>query len=353
MGPGGSGILEAMSVATVLAWVLVFGVLIAVHELGHFLVAKRVGIRVEEFSLGFGPRLWGRVVGETLYAVRAVPLGGYVRMTGMDGEHLDDPRAFGRQAVWQRLMVILAGPIMNLVLAAFLYVIVFGPIGTPVPTTTVGGTVPGYPAARAGVRPGDQVIAVDGQPVRSWNGLAAAIARDNRRPVRLTVRRPDGTVATYVLGAQYYAPAKSRIVGIEPAFRTVHLPVFPAIAAGVDQTVALTGQWFVQLGRLLTGSGPFDVAGPVGIAVMVGQAVQQGFVTVILLAAALSANLGLFNVLPVPVLDGSRLWLLVLEAVRRRPLDPVKENLIHMVGLVMLLLFVVFVTYHDLLSLMG
>jgi regulator of sigma E protease len=342
-----------MIMETVLAWVLVFGVLIAVHELGHFTVAKAVGIRVDEFSLGFGPKLFGRRAGETLYAVRAIPLGGYVRMAGMDGEDREDPRAYGQKPLWQRFLVIFAGPVMNLVLAALLYVVLFGPVGIPSPTTTVGVAMRGYPAYQVGIRPGDRVVAVDGRPVSTWNGLAAAIAAHKAHPLAVTVVHANGQRRTYVVGTRYDPAAGSRIIGIEPAYQNLHLPILPAMAAGLTHTVQLTALWFTQLGRLLTGRGAFNVAGPVGIAVMVGQAVQQGWVTLILLAAALSANLGLFNILPVPVLDGSRLWLLILEAVRRRPLDPAKENLIHMVGLVVLLAFVVFVTYHDLLRLAG
>jgi regulator of sigma E protease len=344
---------EALSMMTVIAWIVVFGVLIAVHELGHFTMAKVTGIRVDEFSLGFGPALWKRQWGETLYAVRGIPLGGYVRMAGMDGSGEDDPRAFTHKPLWQRFMVILAGPFMNLVLAAVLYVVLFGPVGIPSPTTTVGIAMAGYPAAQAGIRPGDQVVSVDGRGVSSWTSLATAIATHDQRPIRITVRRPDGTVATYTVATRLDPAVHQRIIGIQPAYTSLHLPVLAAIAAGFNHTVQITVLWFTQLGRLITGQARFDVSGPVGIAVMVGQAVQQGWVSLILLAAALSANLGLFNILPVPVLDGSKLWLIVIEAIRRRPLDPAKENLIQVVGLVVLLAFVLFVTYHDLLRLVG
>lgn len=335
---------------TVIAWIVVFGLLIAIHELGHFTVAKIVGIRVDEYALGFGPPLWSRKLGETLYAIRLIPLGGYVRMAGMDGQDQNDPRAFPRKPIWQRLLVILAGPCMNLVLAGVFYILVFGPVGIPTPTTTVGATVPGYPAYSAGIRKGDRIVAVDHTHVTNWSQLARAIIAHQRGNLSVTIEKA-GHQRTLLLHTQYDQQAHQRIIGIQPAYKTVHLPIFSAIAAGVGQTVQLTGLWFTQLAQLITGHGRFDVAGPVGIAVMVGQAVQQGWVSLMLLAAALSANLGLFNLLPVPVLDGSRLVLLGVEGLRRRPLDPEKENLISMVGLVVLLAFVVFVTYHDLLRL--
>ena len=357
MGPGPRPCVEVSLVTTVIAWIVVFGVLITIHELGHYVMAKVMDIRVDEFSLGFGPAVLKRQRGETLYAVRALPLGGYVRMAGMDPTEEQagppDPRAYPTKPLWQRFLVIFAGPVMNLVLAAVVYMIAFGPVGMPAYTNTIGALLKGFPAYAAGIRPGDTIVNVDGAAIRTWNELSTAISRNDARPIHLVVRTKTGALRRYVVGTKYYAPANGRIIGVEPAARTVHLPLFQAIGAGVGQTVALTGSWFTALARLLDGRGAFNVSGPVGIAVMVGQAVQQGWVSVLLLGAALSANLGLFNVLPVPVLDGSRLWLLGLEAVRRRPLDPLKENMIHMVGLVLLLAFVVFVTYHDLLRLVG
>ena len=340
---------------SVLGFIVVFGVLVAVHELGHFIVAKLVGVRVDEFSLGFGPALATRRRGQTQYSVRAIPLGGYVRMAGMDpaaeGESAaQDPHAYPNKPLWQRFLVILAGPTMNLVLAALLYVIIFGPVGMPAPTTTIGVAMAGYPAQAAGLRPGDRVVAVDRQPVHSWNELARAISRHDHAAMAITVAH--GTLRkTVTVRTRYDRAAHQRIIGIEPAYRPVHLPIFSAIARGAGATIAFTGAWFSQLIQLVTGRLGFAVSGPVGIAVLVGKAVASGWLATLLLAAALSANLGLFNVLPVPVLDGSRLWLLVVEGIRRRPLDPVKESMIHMVGFVFLVLFVLFVTYHDLLRL--
>lgn len=337
---------------SVLGFLVVFGVLVSVHELGHYIMAKLVGVRVDEFSLGFGPALITRRRGDTQYAVRAIPLGGYVRMAGMelDQPPSRDPRAYPNKPWWQRFAVILAGPAMNLVLAAVLYVIIFGPLGMPTPTTTIGVAMAGYPARAAGLRAGDRVVAVDHQPVHTWTQLSSAIGRHDHAVMAITVRRGAAT-RTVAVQTRYDRAAHQRIIGIEPAYRTAHQPIFTAIGSGAAATVAFTGAWFSQLVQLVTGRLGLAVSGPVGIAVMVGQAVQAGWLSILLLAAALSANLGLFNVLPIPVLDGSKLWLLVVEAIRRRPLDPVKEGMIHMVGFVFLVLFVLFVTYHDLLRL--
>ncbi|MBX5466670.1 MAG: M50 family metallopeptidase [Firmicutes bacterium] len=340
--------------ATVVAWVLVFGVLIAVHEFGHFAVAKWLDMRVEEFALGFGPALWSARRGETLYAVRAVPLGGYVRLAGMEGPgegDRDDPRQFPNRPLWQRFCVIGAGPVMNLVLAAVLYAVVFGGLGLPEPTTVVARTLPQYPAYAAGIRPGDRIVAVAGEPVHSWSAIQRAIAAHPRQPFTVTVER-HGQQLVVTVHTRYDPAQRAAIIGIQPTVATVRLSPLAALGAGVQHTGELTRLWFVTLAQLVTGRGRFDVAGPVGIAVMVGQAAQAGLTQLLLLAAALSANLGLFNILPVPVLDGSRLFLLGLEGVRRRALDPARESLIHLVGMVVLLLFVAVVTYHDITSLL-
>lgn len=340
---------------TALAVIVIFGMLVSVHELGHFVVAKMAGIRVDEYAIGFGPALLRFQGRETLYALRAVPLGGYCRLAGMEpGEGREDlgGRGFNQRPLWQRALVILAGPAMNLVLAGVLYVIVFGPVGIPSPTTQVATALRGYPAYSAGIRPGDRILAVDHRRVTTWTELQTSILAHDHAPITVTVAH-GGHVRTVTVAARYDPAAHERIIGIEPVMKPTHLPIVSAMGAGVVQTIQLTGLWFSELGRLFVGHGHLDVTGPVGIAVMVGQAVQQGWVSLLLLAAALSANLGLFNILPIPVLDGSKLLLMGMEAIRHRPLDAAKENLINMVGFMVLLAFVLFVTYHDLLRLMS
>lgn len=332
---------------TVIAWIVVFGLLVAIHELGHFFVAKGFGMKVDEYSLGFGPALWARKFGETLYAVRVIPLGGYVRIAGMEGADSGDPRAFPNRPLWQRLLVIGAGPVMNLVLAVVLFAVVLGPVGLPTGTTTiVAHTLPGYPAATAGVRPGDRIVAVAGHPVRTWSELERAIrARAGKRFTLVVVR--NGHRRTFRLTTRYDPAVRAPLVGIEPRPLVTRLAPLQAIGAGVSSTVRLTGGWFVALFQMVTGQGPFRLTGPVGIAVDIGQAAAAGWAYLILLAAELSANLGLFNILPFPVLDGSRLFLLGLEGVRRRAMDPARESMIHLVGMMILLLLVIVVTYHD------
>lgn len=331
---------------TFIAWIVVFGVLVAVHELGHFLMAKSLDMRVNEYSLGFGPLMLAKRWGETQYSIRIIPLGGYVRLAGMEGDKSEDPREYPNRPLWQRFVVVLAGPVMNLVLAAALYAVLFGPVGWPVGTTTIQNSLPSYPAYTAGIRSGDRIVAIDKQPIHSWSQVKSSISEHVRQPMRITVMRR-GQPHTFTVRTRLDPRTHQYIIGIQPKTRLVHESIGQALLSGIGYTIRLTGLWFQTLANLFTGRGGFSVTGPVGIAVMVGQAAQAGMFSLILLSAGLSANLGLFNILPIPVLDGSRLFLLALEGVRRRAMDPNRESLIHFVGLVVLLVFVVFVTYHD------
>lgn len=332
--------------ATVVALVAVFGILVSVHELGHFLMGKALGMRITEFSLGFGPALVSPRWGETRYSIRIIPLGGYVRIAGMELNQSDDPNEYPNRPLWQRFTVIFAGPVMNLILAGVIFALAFGPIGTPTYTTSIAATVPHYPAYTAGIRPGDKITAIDQQPIKTWGELKHAIVTHVHQPLAITLVR-HGVVHHVTVHARYDKAQKRYLIGIQPATVTVHLPPLAAIRAGTIYTIKLTAGWFAYMLKMIEGRAPMDLTGPVGIAVYVNQAVHVGLWSIFMLAGALSANLGLFNILPVPVLDGSRLFLLGLEGVRRRPMKPEHENMIHMVGFLVLILFVLVITYHD------
>jgi regulator of sigma E protease len=339
--------------ATIIAWIVVLGVLVAIHELGHFFVAKGFGMKVDEYSIGFGPPLFKRNWGETLYALRIIPLGGYVRIAGMDQHAPAHPRNFSNRPLWQRFLVIFAGPVMNLLLAMLLYALALGAIGIPVPTTTVARTLAGYPAAAAGIRPGDRIVSIDGHPTPNWESLDTTIKAHESQAMMIGVVKTDGQRATVRVTTRYDAATRQHLIGIEPASRGERLGPVTALRAGAITTVQLSGAWFVALVHLIEGQKGVPVQGPVGIAVDVGIALQGGAYYLFLLAAALSANLGLFNILPFPVLDGSRLFFIGLEGVRGKPMDPDRESLIYFIGMMILLLFVVVITFHEVASLIG
>lgn len=338
---------------TFIASVVVFGVLIFIHELGHFLVAKLVGIKVHEFSLGFGPKLLGYPRGETSYNIRLFPLGGFVRMAGMDPgeegeEKEDEERGFNKKTVGQRIAVIIAGPLMNFFLAAVLLAIIFASQGVPGPITTINSVLPDFPAGAAGIRAGDRISAVNGVPVKTWNDLVAQINPRPEENITVTVTR-DGREEEFLLRTIRDENGQGKI-GIIPESANQKVGILGAIGTGLEWTVKLSFLILDFVSKMIFGQAPADLGGPVRVVAEIGKAVEVGFNLLIELAAVLSINLGLFNLFPIPALDGSRILFLIWEKVRGRPVDPVKENFIHLVGFGLLLLFMVVVTYNDILQ---
>lgn len=326
----------------------VFGVIILVHELGHFTAAKIFGIRVEEFAIGFGPSLASVRLGETRYSLRALlVLGGFVRMSGMEDGSLTDPRGFSSKPAWQRMVTIAAGPAMNFLLATLLFALLVGLKGHMEITNRVAGVVPGSPAQAAGIVAGDRIVAIDGQPVQYFSQLARIIRESGGRRLQLTVEGPRGTRAVEV------APALEGgrwIIGVEPDPNPVYIPVSPvgALRDGVQLTWLVTQGMFGAVGRWLTGQEQPQVLGPVGITRTVAQASQEGIDILVGLAGQLSVNIGIINLFPFPALDGSRLLFLGVEAARGRRMNPHRENMIHFVGFVLLLGLMFALTWAEL-----
>ncbi|MCL2336359.1 MAG: RIP metalloprotease RseP [Firmicutes bacterium] len=336
--------------ATFWAAVFVFGLLVLFHELGHFSVAKAAGIKVHEFSLGFGPKLVGVLRGGTAYNLRLLPLGGFVRMAGMDPE--DDEAGvgekFGDKTVLQRMAVIAAGPVMNFVLAWMLLSIsLFSLGGDPVADSTfIKDLSPGLPAQQSGLRAGDQIIAIEGQKVTGWQELTSAIRQRPGWETDIVVLR-DGRQLQYQLTPPTDANGHG-IIGVYP----VREPISPLVA--LTNGAKLTGRFvygiIAYIGQMITGRAPVELGGPVRMVGEINRAVDSGVLFLLQLAAFLSVNLGLFNLFPIPALDGSRLVFLGFEGLRGRPVDPARENYIHLVGFGVLLLLVAVVTYNDILQ---
>lgn len=336
---------------TFIASVFVFGMLIFFHELGHFMVAKLVGIKVHEFSLGFGPKLFGILRGETSYNLRALPLGGFVRMAGMDPneeeDEKDEERGFNKKTIGQRIAVIFAGPLMNFLLAVVLLALIFAFQGLPVATTGIEDVLPGYPAEKAGIVAGDKIVAVNGQRVENWEELVGLINQKPEENIKVTVVR-NGTERQLEMKTVRDEKGLGKI-GIVPAkgFRKMNL--FQSLVLGVEWTGRVTFMILDFISKMIFGQAPADLGGPVRVVNEIGKAAQIGFFFLLQLAAFLSINLGLFNLFPIPALDGSRILFLAWEKLRGRPVDPVKENFIHLVGFGLLLLLMVVITYNDIL----
>lgn len=360
----------------ILAVILVLGGLIFFHELGHFCVARLLGMGVSTFSLGFGPKILKHKRGKTEYAISLVPLGGYVSLVG-EGDGADIPEGFshaesftGRPA-WQRLLVIAAGPVFNILLAWFLCWGLAYFWGTPILQPVIGGVQAESPAARAGLEPGDRIESIDGQVVDSWDAMSLAIAQSDGRPMQILVLRPavaiddDGNVTetsagetmSFTLTAEksvrktlFGEDEVAWLIGIRAgnAVSTKTEGFFASAVTGAQQTwnmVTLTWESFVKLVQRVV---PLEqVGGPIMIAQMVGEQVHQGIEGLLLLTALISINLGILNLLPIPVVDGGQIVFCLYEILFRHPLPVKVQEWATRAGVALLICLMVVATFND------
>lgn len=349
-------------VISLLAAIVVLGLLIFVHELGHFAVAKWSGVLVERFSLGFGPRLFGWRRGETEYAVSAVPLGGYVKMLGEDPEEeipqAAAQRAFSMQALWKRVAIVMAGPLMNLVTAFVAFTVVFAIFGagTPSEAPKIGGVVEGMPAAKAGLTHGDTVLAIEGTSIATWDELSSTVRKSGGNGLRLRVRRANGAIEELVVAPEEKPDrtmfgevvGKAYLIGIERYVEIEPVSVVSAIGLGAYQTYFWIKVTLLSVVKIFQGSvSARDLGGPIQIVRAAGEQAEMGLEYLIRFLGLISVNLGVLNLLPIPVLDGGHLLFFGFEAVRGRPLAIKHREMAQQVGLVLLLALMVFVVYND------
>jgi regulator of sigma E protease len=344
---------------SVAAAIIAFGVMIFVHELGHFLVAKRVGITVEAFALGFGPKLVGVKRGGTLYAINLIPFGGYVKLAGEDLADRGGPDTFRAKTVWQRMAVLAAGPLMNLVLALGILAAIALVVGVPVGITNrIGqlmaqcpddGKTVTCPSVAAKLRAGDAIVAINGVPMDRGETVIDTIHRSPHMRLRLTVERAGrrfDVEVTSVLDRRQ----KIGLIGYRPEAVREHMGPLQAVWWGARTVGQTTTGLLTALGILI--ARPREVMdslmGPVGAVQFLGESARGGGELFLYTAAAMSVIIGVFNLFPIPPLDGSRLLFQIVEAVRRRPLDPRREGYINMVGFALLILLLVTLTVRDL-----
>jgi len=346
----------------VLAALVVLGFLIVVHEFGHFIVAKRSGVGVLKFSVGFGPKLFARTINGTEYALSAIPLGGFVKMVGEDPDSTEavDPHiSFSHQPVWKRVAIVLAGPLFNLLFAFLAFSIVLAVYGQRVPSDVakVGGVMPDMPAARGGLQIGDLVTAVDGKPIATWEELSNTIRASNGHPVVMTVQRGDQSL-TLTVTPEAKADknifgeviGEAYVIGIERGFEQVSVGPIEAIGNGAKQTVWWIQTLIMSVVKIVQGRIPAqDIGGPILIIQAAGQQAQIGLESLLLFMAVISINLGILNLLPIPILDGGHLLFFLVEAVMRRPLDMRHREIAQQVGLVILIALMAFAFYNDIL----
>ena len=334
---------------TIIAAVFVFGMLVLFHELGHFITAKLTGMRVDEFAIGFGPKLMSVKYGETLYSIRVFPLGGYNNIAGMDPSDTEaGERAYSAKPIWKRMIVILAGSIMNFILPIILFfgIYMISGIHTPSPEPVLGDVIAGKPAAEAGLKTGDRIIRIDGQEIDSWKSFVEVVRNGEGKVYKVEFKRGTEDKTTSLIPA-YDNSAKRAMVGVLGSVTTEKPGLVKSARLAVQNTGLVMYQMINGLVQIFTGKTAADLAGPLGVAQMAGEMAQIGFVPLLNFAALLSLNLGIINLFPIPALDGGHFVTLLIEAVRGKPMGAKAVQYAQIVGFVLLMTLMVFATSQD------
>ncbi|MBR5809598.1 MAG: site-2 protease family protein [Clostridia bacterium] len=378
---------------TTLVTLLIFLVMITLHEFGHFIVAKALKVNVLEFAIGMGPAIFKKQGKETLYSLRIFPIGGYCSLDGENGGS-DNEGAFCNQKLWKRILIVSAGAILNLILGFVLFAVFVG-ITSPFSSNTIGKVDERSYLSEVGVYAGDKIVAIDGNKVNFYNDISLYtqdFTKDSE--FRLTVKRDDekldfilkpSEAETRVTYGENYADVTDIINGVERGYRQefdeevpesyvgktvtetrliigfepekVEVTAFNILPQAWHYTVYITKSIYAAFGQLITGkSGLENMAGPVGVAQVVDGAVKSGSqsgINILLIVAMLTVNLGIFNLLPLPALDGGRLFFMLIELVRGKPVPPEKEGIVHTIGLMLLLALAVVVCFNDILRILG
>lgn len=333
---------------TILATVFVFSLIVFIHEFGHFITAKLTGMRVDEFAIGFGPKICGYRSGETLYTLRAVPLGGFNRIAGMSEEEELDERSFLNKPIPARLLVIAAGAIMNFVLAIVLMWGLMATVGTVEVSNEpiVGKTMEDSPAARVDMQAGDRIVSIGGIPISTWSDISKAVEARRGTVVTVVVNR-DGVDKNLDMIPQTDGQSGRAMLGVMPQMTRQSYGFFESAGMAVQKTGELCKLMMVGLYQMASGTQKADLAGPIGIAQLAGQVATAGFSNLLMFTAFLSINLGILNLLPVPLLDGGYIIMILLEGIMHRRLSKRVLYYIQVVGMVILGSLFFFAMFQD------
>ncbi|WP_314057242.1 M50 family metallopeptidase [Shuttleworthella satelles] len=333
--------------------ILIFSFIIIFHELGHFLTARACGVKVNEFCLGFGPKIIGFTKGETLYAWRLIPFGGACVMEGEDQES-DNDRAFGNKPVWQRFLIVLMGPMFNFLLAFILSAILLAAIGVMKPK--IGGVMEDYPAQEAGLEAGDEITALGGHRVYFYQEISAYVFFHGKEAISVTYSRGGQSHQT-TLVPRYDEESKRYLIGIQGPGDYEKLSAGQIAGYSFHEIRYQIYNTAKSLQLLVTGQVSLrQISGPVGIVKTIGDTYQQSardgafyiFVNMLSIAILLTANLGVMNLLPFPALDGGRLVFFLVEMIRRKPAPQKLEGYVNMAGFVLLMGLMILVVFSDL-----
>lgn len=344
---------------TFIAFILVLGITVLIHEAGHFFFAKRAGIYVYEFSIGMGPKIcsWKRKKDETLYCLRWFPIGGYVQMAGEEievDENIPKEKRMQSKTWMQKFLTVIAGVMMNFILAIFLLTVVALCDGSTTLKPKVGEVEKNSAAARAGFKSGDLITKVNGKSILSSDHFILELQVNGAKRANVEVKRKDGSKENIQVKPEKVEDKDGNTVykygiGMDS---TKQYGVLPSLGYALGKTASLLHQMVLIIFYLCTGALSLtNLSGPVGIFNLVGQSAAAGILSLIYLTAYLSINVGFINLLPLPAFDGGRLLFMIIEKIKGRPVDPKVENWIHSVGFILLMILMVFITYNDIVRL--
>ena len=344
----------------IFAFIIVLGVLIFFHEFGHFLIARLFGVGVEKFSLGFGPRLIGKKIGITDYRLSAIPLGGYVKMVGEEPDAEIDPAdlplSFTHKPVVQRMLIVAAGPVFNILLAVLIFFGIFWASGTFIMKPSIGSVRAGSPAAAAGLMKGDLITVINGIQINSWDEMAEIINASEGHTLSLSVRRQESTldfsIAPEKVPTQniFGEEIQRHVIGIEASRESYskEMNPFEAFTESLRQSYRVIELMVVIIAKLIKGDISTDtLGGPIMIAQMAGDSAKAGVGSLIFFIALISINLAIINLLPIPVLDGGHLLFFLIEAIKGSPVSIKVREVAQQVGLFILILLMILVFYND------
>lgn len=344
----------------IFALVIVLGVLIFFHELGHFLVARLFGVGVEKFSLGFGPRLIGKKIGITDYIISAIPLGGYVKMVGeqpdAELDPADIPISFTHKNVWKRILIVAAGPFFNFLLAVIIFFGIFQISGMFILQPSIGEVQEDTPASRGGLEKDDLITSINGVEISTWEEMADIITGSKGRPLSISVRRGDSTRVVNITPEIktfkniFNEDVERHVIGITASGNgfSKDLNVFQSLSQSIIQTYNITVLTIKGVIKLLQGTiSPKTLSGPIMIAQMAGEQAREGATNLIFFIALISINLAILNFLPIPVLDGGHLLFFFIEAVTGSPVSIRVREIAQQAGIFVLILLMIYVFYND------
>jgi regulator of sigma E protease len=342
---------------TAISAIIVIGVLVLVHEFGHYIVARYLNVKVLKFSIGFGPKIYGIQKGETEYLVSAVPLGGYVKLYGEDDEDIaeDKDRAFNQQTPIKRIMIVFAGPLLNFIFA-FMVFFMINTIGFKTISAKVGDVKESYPAHKAGIKKGDIITKIAGKNVKAWEDVSKAIKGNSGNQIEITYTRGSDTFMAGVLPKKEKAKnmfgeeAETMVIGVVSSDElvTISYPIHQALYRGYLQVYELTKLTILTIQKLIQRTIPMSsLGGPILITKLAGETAKSGPINFIVFMALLSVNLGVLNLLPIPILDGGHILLFSYEAVSGKKVSARFKEVFVYIGIVIIGLLTAIVFYND------